>query len=65
MIFPFLALPQKSPFRLVWHDEFSKDGPPDPASWSYEEGFVRNRELQFYRKENARVEKGRLVVEGR
>jgi beta-glucanase (GH16 family) len=52
-------------YELVWHDEFERDGAPDPASWTYERGFVRNEELQWYRPENARVEKGLLVIEAR
>ncbi len=53
---------------LAWSDEFSVDGRPDPAKWGYEEGFVRNHELQYYTKdrpENVRVEGGMLVIEGR
>lgn len=65
MLLPFVATLQEPPYKLVWHDEFSRDGAPDPANWSYEEGFVRNKELQLYRKENVRVEKGRLIIEGR
>jgi beta-glucanase (GH16 family) len=55
-------------WELVWSDEFDRDGLPDPAKWNYEDGFVRNQEKQFYtrgRKENARVENGLLVIEGR
>ncbi|MFI5382540.1 MAG: family 16 glycosylhydrolase, partial [Tepidisphaerales bacterium] len=55
-------------WRLVWSDEFDYKGPPDPAKWDYEEGFVRNNEAQFYtrgRLENARVEDGMLIIEGR
>lgn len=55
-------------WKLVWWDEFEGEGAPDPKKWSYEEGFVRNHELQYYtvdRRENARVEKGMLVIEGR
>jgi beta-glucanase (GH16 family) len=55
-------------WKLVWSDEFDRDGMPDPAKWSYEEGFVRNQEAQFYtkaRKENVRVEGGRLIIEAR
>jgi len=56
-------------YKLVWADEFSKDrdGLPDPTKWSYEVGFLRNHEAQFYtkeRKENARVENGQLIIEG-
>jgi beta-glucanase (GH16 family) len=52
-------------YRLVWSDEFDKDGPPDPANWTYETGFVRNEELQWYQSENARCENGLLIIEGR
>ncbi len=55
-------------WKLVWSDEFNKDGLPDPAKWDYETGFVRNGEQQYYtraRMENARVENGMLVIEGR
>lgn len=54
--------------RLVWSDEFDKAGLPDKSKWRYETGFVRNNELQFYtqdRLENARVENGSLIIEGR
>ncbi len=53
---------------LVWADEFDSPGLPDKSKWDYEEGFVRNRELQYYtraRLENARVEGGNLVIECR
>ncbi|GAA4305703.1 glycoside hydrolase family 16 protein [Compostibacter hankyongensis] len=53
---------------LVWSDEFDRDGLPDSSKWSYETGFVRNNEAQYYtyaRRENARVENGCLVIEGR
>jgi beta-glucanase (GH16 family) len=56
------------PWKLVWSDEFEYTGLPDPNKWDYEEGFIRNNEAQYYtrgRKENARVEKGMLVIEGR
>jgi len=52
-------------YELVWADEFDRDGPPDPTRWGYERGFVRNQELQWYQHENARVEGGLLVIEGR
>lgn len=55
-------------WKLVWSDEFNGTGLPDPTKWSYEEGFVRNKELQYYtraRKENARVENGHLIIEAR
>jgi beta-glucanase (GH16 family) len=50
---------------LIWADEFDRDGRPDPAKWTYETGFVRNEELQWYQPENARCEGGLLIIEGR
>jgi beta-glucanase (GH16 family) len=50
---------------LVWQDEFEDEGRPDTTMWRYETGFVRNRELQWYQRENAYVEDGHLVIEGR
>jgi beta-glucanase (GH16 family) len=52
-------------YHLVWADEFNVDGPPDAENWSFERGFVRNEELQWYQPENARCEEGLLVIEGR
>ena len=52
-------------YALAWSDEFDRDGAPDAARWGYERGFVRNQELQWYQPENARVEAGLLVIEGR
>ncbi len=55
-------------WKLVWADEFDYTGLPDPKKWDYEEGFVRNNEPQYYtrgRLENARVEKGVLIIEAR
>jgi beta-glucanase (GH16 family) len=61
------AKPDKSPenYKLVWADEFNKDGPLDPKDWAYEAGFVRNRELQWYQPENAVCKDGFLVIEAR
>ena len=52
-------------YELVWNDEFAVDGAPDPEKWNFEHGFCRNRELQWYRKENATCRGGLLVIEGR
>lgn len=55
-------------WELVWADEFNYQGLPDPNKWSYESGFIRNREKQYYTKarlENARVENGVLIIESR
>lgn len=52
-------------YQLVWADDFEKDGRPDPENWTYEKGFVRNNELQWYQPENAFCTNGFLVIEGR
>jgi|HubBroStandDraft_2_1064218.scaffolds.fasta_scaffold213118_1 beta-glucanase (GH16 family) len=55
-------------WTLIWSDEFySPDGSsPDPAKWTYDVGGKGwgNNELESYtnRKENARIEKGNLVI---
>ena len=61
---------QDPTWQPVWFDEFDTPGLPDSGRWSYEVGGHGwgNRELQFYterRRENARVEGGRLIVEAR
>lgn len=52
-------------YKLVWHDEFNKDGRPDKSNWNYEQGFVRNEELQWYDSNNAACVNGVLIIEGR
>ncbi|MFW0715985.1 family 16 glycosylhydrolase [Pedobacter sp. N23S346] len=52
-------------YQLVWADEFSEDGPPNPKNWTYEHGFIRNEELQWYQKENAFCKNGLLIIEAR
>ncbi|MDR3460201.1 MAG: glycoside hydrolase family 16 protein [Verrucomicrobiae bacterium] len=60
-----LAAGHADDWQLVWADEFNTNGPPDPANWNYERGFVRNEELQWYQPENAFCTNGLLVIEGR
>ncbi|GAB3950915.1 hypothetical protein GCM10028805_29930 [Spirosoma harenae] len=52
-------------WKLVWADEFIVAGPPNPQNWTFETGFVRNREIQWYQPDNARCENGMLIIEGR
>jgi beta-glucanase (GH16 family) len=55
-------------WKLVWSDEFDRPGLPDPTKWTYDTGYIRNNERQFYtrdRRENARVEGGMLIIEAR
>jgi beta-glucanase (GH16 family) len=54
-----------SAWTLVWSDEFNDDGPPDEKNWTFERGFVRNEELQWYQPENAVCKDGMLVIEAR
>ena len=65
-----LVLP--SGYTLVWSDEFSSDGLPDPSRWTHDTGMNKagwhNRELQYYsaaRAENAEQRGGRLVIQAR
>ena len=59
------SAPSYAGYKLVWADEFNKDGRPEPEKWTYEQGFVRNSELQWYQPDNARCENGLLIIEGR
>ncbi len=59
------SAPSYAGYKLVWADEFNKEGRPEPEKWTYEQGFVRNRELQWYQPDNARCENGLLIIEGR
>lgn len=54
--------------KMLWHDEFNDKGLPDAEKWGYEEGFVRNKERQYYTKariENCYQADGNLVIESR
>ncbi|WP_412468272.1 family 16 glycosylhydrolase [Pedobacter sp. KLB.chiD] len=52
-------------YKLVWAEEFNNDGATDPANWTYELGFERNEEYQWYQRENARCENGKLILEAK
>lgn len=49
-------------YELVWADEFEVDGEPNPKNWTYERGYVRNNEDQWYHPKNAQVKDGKLVI---
>lgn len=51
-------------YKMVWSDEFNGKGKPDPTKWGYEDGYIRNDELQYYtrNKENARQKDGNLEI---
>jgi beta-glucanase (GH16 family) len=51
--------------KLVFQDEFNGTGLPDPNKWIYEEGFVRNQEMQYFtteRIENVFRQNGILTI---
>lgn len=59
-------------YKLVWADEFSTDGLPNPANWVHDTGRNQqgwhNHELQYYsapRAANAVVNGGRLIITAR
>lgn len=52
-------------WKLTWSDEFNTTGAPSAKNWVFENGFVRNNELQWYQPDNARCENGLLVIEGK
>lgn len=57
--------PEYDGYSLVWSDEFENEGRPDTNVWSFEKGFVRNNELQWYQEENALCKEGILTISAR
>lgn len=60
-----LKTPRNPAYKLVWSDEFNKNGPPDSNVWRFENGFTRNEELQWYQGRNAVCAGGALIIEAR
>lgn len=57
-------------YRLIWSDEFKKNGLPDSTKWGFDTGGGGwgNNELEYYTKarpENARVLNGKLIIDAR
>ena len=60
-------------YKLVFQDEFDKGTVPDPEVWTFETGFCRNHEDQYYQQvsdnpdmlPNCRIEDGMLLIECR
>lgn len=52
-------------YELVWNDEFDNAGKPDSDAWSFEKGYARNNELQWYQEDNAECRDGLLVITAR
>lgn len=76
LIFLFIlcsALPVAAQYNkdfntLAWSEEFNYKGHPKTEYWGYEEGYVRNKEAQYYTrrdKRNVRVRKGCLEIVAR
>jgi beta-glucanase (GH16 family) len=61
----FAKAQDSSTYTLVWSDEFNNNGVPDTSNWTYERGFVRNEEAQWYQPENAYCKGGYLIIEAR
>lgn len=62
---PLIIETQKPEKKLVWAEEFDKDGLPDETKWNFELGKARaNNEPQYHTKDlrNVRVEGGKLII---
>lgn len=57
-------LVDKAEYRLIWSDEFDRDGELN-TNWAIEERFVRNEECQYYTPKNVSIKDGCLVIEAR
>ena len=53
-------------WKLAWSDEFNGTA-IDKNNWLFDTGYIRNNELQYYteRAENARIDKGNLLIQAR
>ena len=64
----FSLFSQSSDWKLIWSDEFTKDGPPDSTYWKHETGCsIRNKEAQYYSKDitNAYCKSGILSIQAK
>jgi len=64
---PVVSIAYRPGWELVWSDEFSTPGRPDPAKWSIQTGPASWPEVQHYidDPEHVRVEGGHLVLGSR
>lgn len=51
--------------RLVFSDEFDKDGPVDTTKWNFQLGYYNPSETQYYTTQNAWCEDSKLIIEAR
>jgi beta-glucanase (GH16 family) len=58
---------QEPAWDLAWAEEFDYNGKPDAGYWGYEEGYIRNNELQYYtdQLENVTVSDGFCTITAR
>lgn len=61
----FRPPPEIEGYELVWNEEFNEGTKPDSADWSYQRGFMRNEELQWFQEDNVWLENGVAMFEGR
>lgn len=56
--------PSNGAYTWAWGDEFDAcvDGRPDPQKWTFERGWKRNNEAQWYQPENAVCADGMLQI---
>jgi len=62
---PAMPESEKDGMQLIWSDEFNSNSAPDSNNWTFEKGFVRNEELQWYQSDNAQCKDGALVITGK
>ena len=62
---PAIPESEKDGMQLIWSDEFNSNSAPDSNNWTFEKGFVRNEELQWYQSDNAQCKDGALVITGK
>jgi beta-glucanase (GH16 family) len=60
-----MALESQAAWTLAREFDFSRGDALDPAQWSVETGFQRNREAQYYTRGNVMLKGGALVLEAR
>lgn len=54
-----------SSFVLTWSDEFNYNGEPDTSKWSYEIGYKRNHEAQYYTNTNTSCDGSQCTIQAR
>lgn len=65
VLFLSMSFTAQAQWKLVWADEFNVEGTPDPKNWTFEKGYTRNEELQWYQPDNAFCRDGLLVIEAK